>query len=71
MEGVVSARALYLELAAHGADVHTGAVPDSMPPDEAGVLLGRVRVNRAGLREVLKDGHDPDIAAIRWEGGAS
>lgn len=53
-----SARALYLELAARGVDVRTGAVPESMPPDEARVLLGRVRANRAELREVLVDRRD-------------
>ncbi len=67
----MSARALYLELCARGVCVRTGAVPDSMPPEEAGALLGSVRANREGLREVLEDRRDPDILAIRREGGTA
>lgn len=64
------ARALYLELAARGVCVRTGAVPDSMPPEEAGELLGRVRASRAGLREILADRRDQDLEAVRREGAA-
>jgi len=67
MPGAASARALYLELAARGVCVRTGAVPGSMPCEEAGELLGRVRANRAGLREVLAERGDADLEAVRSE----
>jgi hypothetical protein len=38
-----------------------------MPCEEAGELLGRVRANRAGLREVLAERRDADLEAIRSE----
>ncbi|MDP9480171.1 MAG: hypothetical protein M3R38_31675 [Actinomycetota bacterium] len=66
-----ASRALYLELAARGVCLRTGATPNSMPPCEAGELLGRVRANRAGLREVLVDRRDPDVLAVRQEGGTA
>lgn len=44
------------------------AVPDSMPREEAGELLGRVKANRAGLRAVLVDHRDEDLDAVRKEG---
>ncbi len=67
----MSARALYPELAACGMNVRTGAVRGSLPKDEAGALLGHVRSNRAGLREVLQDRRDPNLEALRREGGAA
>lgn len=70
----MNARALYLELAARGVCVRTGAVPDSLPREETGTLLERVRANRAGLREVLVDRRNPDLKAVRSEareGGAA
>ncbi len=62
------ARALYLELAARGVCLRTGAVPGSIPPREAGTLLARVEANRAGLREVLANRRDADLEAVRREG---
>ncbi len=66
-----TARALFLELAARGVRVRTGAVPCCVPPHEAGELLGRVKANRAGLREVLVDRRDPDLEAVRQEGSGA
>jgi antirestriction protein ArdC len=63
-----AAYALYLELAARGVCVRAGAVPDSMPGEDAGKVLGWVKANRAGLREILKGGQDPDLEAARAEG---
>lgn len=67
----MSARALYLELAARGVCLRTGRVPDSMPEGAARRLWERVRVDRGGLREVLVDRLDPDLEAVRREGRAS
>lgn len=62
-------RALFLELAARGVCVRAGAVPDSLSPDEAGKLLGRVRADRAGLREILAGRGDKDLKAVLGEAG--
>jgi hypothetical protein len=43
-------------------------VPDSMPGEDVGKVLGWVKANRAGLREILKGGQDPDLEAARAEG---
>ncbi|MDP9479648.1 MAG: hypothetical protein M3R38_28960 [Actinomycetota bacterium] len=64
-------RAFYLELAARGVCLRTGRPPDSMPPREAGELLGRVRADKKALREVLMDRRDPDVRAMGQEGGTA
>lgn len=64
-----TAHALFLELTARSVCARTGAVPCCMPPHEAGELLRRVRANRAGLREILVGRRDPDLEAVRQEGG--
>lgn len=65
----MSARVLFLELAARGVNMRSGQVPCGLSTADAGVLMRRVRTNRDGLREVLKDRHDPDVLAIKQEGG--
>lgn len=66
-----ASRALYMEFAARGVCLRTGATPNCMPPCEAGELLVRVRANRAGLREVLVGRRNPDVLAVRQEGGTA
>ena len=67
----MSARALYLELAARGVCLRTGRVPDSMPESVARMLWERVRTDRKGLREVLVDPSDPDVLAVHQEASVS
>ena len=62
-------RALYLELAARGVCLSTRRVPASMSEAVAKSLWERVRANGEGLREVLRDRRDPDLLAVRQEGG--
>ncbi len=65
-----TARALYLELAAHGVCFRTGRAPVTLAREEIPDLLARVQANRAGLRAVLlgnPDG-DGDLDAIGGEG---
>lgn len=68
-------RALYLELSAHGADLTTGEVGEPAIRTLGDVarcesLLARVRQHRDELREILVDSEDPDLRAVRQEGGA-
>ncbi len=74
MKGSVdTARALYLELAATGADLTTGeiekpAIRTLRDMARCGRLLERVREHRDGLREILIEVEDPDVRAVREEG---
>ncbi len=66
-----SARALFLELAALGIDLRTGAVPElRLSCAEIAQLMRRLRQSREGLREVLVAG-DADLEAVRGEGSAA
>lgn len=68
---LVSARALYLELAARDVCLRTVRVPDSMPEGVAKSLCERVTADRAGLREViLASRQDEDLKAVKSEGAA-
>ncbi len=69
-------RALYLELAAIGCDLRTGeigepAIKTLADTGRAERLLGRVRLHRDSLRELLVEQDDADIHAIREEGRAN
>lgn len=68
-----TSRALYLELAAIGCDLHTGEVGEPAIKTLADIgraerLLVRVRLYRDSLRELLTEPDDADIRAIREEG---
>ncbi|MEW6635614.1 MAG: hypothetical protein AB1425_02245 [Actinomycetota bacterium] len=79
------ARALYLELRALGLDVRVEEDPGeplsfrvvvgglrSLSPAHADRVVRRVRGNEAGLARILLGGPwNPDLAAIRQEGGCS
>lgn len=68
--GNKKARILFLELAALGIDPKTGHVPRlRLTFSEIARLMRRVRENRDGLREVLKERHNPDVLASKQEGG--
>ncbi len=73
MRGSVdTARALYLELAATGCDLTTGEVEEPAIKTLSGIgraqrLLERVRTHREALRELLVEGDDADVRAIRKE----
>lgn len=67
----MSARVLFLELAARGVNMRSGQVPDGLSAADAGLLMRRVRTNRDGLRKVLKEWHNPDVLAIKQEGGTA
>jgi hypothetical protein len=70
-----TARTLYLELAAHGADLTTGEVAEPAIKTLADIgraerLLVRVRLHRDALRELLIEQDDADMLAVREEGYA-